>query len=385
VAALAVRLSVPYRPHVEGDERIYLALVENIDAGRGYTLQGHPLLEEPGTDRVQYGQKLFFHPPGGIALFWVGKHLVGERGFLAVQLFSWALFFWTMMGLTRRAAEEFGTVEAVLAAGLAGFAPILLHVTAHYWLDGPLLACATLAVLLYVVAVERGSIGWALAAGLTLGYAGLIKPTAVLIVPGAAVFVRAIAVNRGWKPRRDHALVALGAAGAVFSIWLAWRWTVLGTPFPGWAGRPTGNLATINPYVHFVTVIRGPWVYLRLLPETLPTLPVAFVFLLVFWKRLDLRRVSIALALWIGFIILVHVALGYLGFSKVLRYVILVSPATILLFVVQGASAWRAAKPNGEGWGLAGLAAVAFIYEIGQGIHTMAVSRDLIIPWPFGP
>ena len=382
--ALTCRLSLPYRPHHEGDERIYTALVEQLDAGRGYTLQGHPLLEEPGTDVVQYGQKLFFHPPGGIVLFWAFRHLFGASGFLAVQLASFALFFWCVVLLARRVAPRFETIEAVIAAGLAGFAPIMLHVTAHYWLDGPLLAVATLAALIYLASVESQSARLACVAGLALGYAGLIKPTAVLIVPGLLVLAFVLASNRGTRVRRDHAAIFLGTAALVFSTWLAWRFRVMGTPFPGWAGRPTGNLATINPYVHFVTVVRGPWVYLRLLPETLPTLPVSIALLLATWSRRPLRKVSLALLSWIAVIVLVHVALGYLGFSKVLRYIILVSPATILLFVLQGGEAWRNRR-GPAAWAPAGLAAAAFVYEIGQGIHTIVASRDLIIPWPWGP
>jgi 4-amino-4-deoxy-L-arabinose transferase-like glycosyltransferase len=376
VVALGCRLSLPYRPHNEGDERIYRALVEQWDAGRGHTLQGHALLQEPGTDRVQYGQKLFFHPPGGIALFWAGHRLFGERGFLLVELASFALFFGAVVVLAALVIEPFGILEALLAAILAGFSPIMLHVTAHYWLDGPVLALSTLAAAFAVWGLRRESPGWMTLAGVALGAAALVKPTAFLVVPGLA----ALAVARRPLSVKQAAIV-LGCAAATFAPWLIWRWQVMGTPFPGWAGKPTQNLATLNPYVHYVTVIRKPWVYLGLLPRVHATLLPACLLGIAQWRRPALRRVSLALIVWIAFIVLVHVALGYLGFSKVLRYVILVSPAVIVLFVAQAGAAWRERERR---WVLLALAAAGLMLEIVQGVRTMAFGRDLILPWPFG-
>jgi 4-amino-4-deoxy-L-arabinose transferase-like glycosyltransferase len=277
---------------------------------------------------------LFFHPPGGIVLFWRQAHLRSLRNAPgpACQL---ALFFWCVVLLARRAAPRFETIEAVIAAGLAGFAPIMLHVTAHYWLDGPLLAVATLAALIYLASVESQSARMACAAGVALGYAGLIKPTAVLIVPGLMVLAFVLASHRGLRVRRDHAAIFLGTAALVFSTWLVWRFRVMGTPFPGWAGRPTGNLATINPCA---LRDRDPWPLGVPAPAPGNASHASRVARAHgrFWSRLPLRKTSLALVAWIAVIVLVHVALGYLGFSKVLRYIILVSPATILLFVLQG-------------------------------------------------
>jgi 4-amino-4-deoxy-L-arabinose transferase-like glycosyltransferase len=341
-------------------------------------------LDESGTDRAQYGQKLFFHPPGGIAAFWIAHRLFGERGFLVVELASFAVFFWSTVLLAASLVDPFGVPESVLTALLSGFSPIMLQVTARYWLDGPVVALATLAAALFVLAL-RGRGGHALVgAGVALGLASLVKPTAFLIVPGLAALAIAIAPDRRLRVRLVDAVVVLGTAGALYAGWMVWRWRVMGSPFPGWAGRPTEHLAAINAYVHYVTVERGPWIYARLLPEVHTTLVPACVLMLAQWRRQPLRRVSLALLAWIAAIVGVHVVLGYLGFSKVLRYVILVSPAVIVLFVAQAGALWRRRATTPVAWVLIGLALAGGVLEIVSGVHTMVIDKDLIIPWPWG-
>ena len=90
-----------FRAHNEGDEHIYKTLVEQLDNGRGYTLQGSSLLEKGLIDKTQYDQPLFFHPPGGLVLFWVFHRIFGDWGFSIVQLLSYALFFWSMLFLAK--------------------------------------------------------------------------------------------------------------------------------------------------------------------------------------------------------------------------------------------------------------------------------------------
>ena len=385
VVALLVRRGVVIRGHNEGDERIYHALVEQWDAGRGYTLQGHPLLEEPGTDVEQYGQKLFFHPPGGIALFWIAHRAFGDPGFMVVELLSFALFFWSTIALAALLVRPFGLLEATTTALLAGFSPIVVHVTARWWLDGPVVALATLTAVVAVVAARRASPLLAAGAGVALGSASLVKPTAFLIVPGVALLALFVAADAKPRPTWRDLGLALGTAAACYGAWLLWRWHVLGTPFPGYSGRPMPRLVATNPYVHYVTVERGPLIYLRLLPEVLPTLVPACFLAYVQRSRAQLRNVSAALVVWIATVVVVHIVLGSIGFSKLLRYVILVTPAAIVLFVGQASALARAGLPRRAGrWILVVLCVAAALLEVVQGIHTMVLDRDLIIPWPWG-
>ena len=59
---LYMRLVVFLEPHYEGDELIYMALVDQLDQGKGYTLLGSPLLEKGIVSKKQYSGKLFHHP-----------------------------------------------------------------------------------------------------------------------------------------------------------------------------------------------------------------------------------------------------------------------------------------------------------------------------------
>ena len=87
---------------------------------------------------------------------------------------------------------------------------------------------------------------------------------------------------------------------------MLWRWHVIGTPFPGYAGRPMPRLVATNPYVHYVTVERGPFIYFRLLPEVLPTLVPACLLTVVQRERVRLRSMSVALLVWIATVVVVQ-------------------------------------------------------------------------------
>lgn len=71
-------------PFLETDERIYLALVEQLHSGQGYTLQGHGILEELSLPVEQYDRSLFYHPPAGVACFWLSYLLFGQAGYALV-------------------------------------------------------------------------------------------------------------------------------------------------------------------------------------------------------------------------------------------------------------------------------------------------------------
>jgi len=102
--------------------------------------------------------------------------------------------------------------------------------------------------------------------------------------------------------------------------------------------------------------------------------------------------VALALLGWIAVVLAVVVGLGAIGYSKLLRYAILVTPATVLLFgIAAGELARRLADPGlaprerGRVRGLLGLAVAGLVLEVAQGVFTpLDPGVDLIRPvlWP---
>lgn len=398
---LCARTVVFVGTHAEGDELIYMSLVSQLDQGRGYTLRGAPLLEQGFIDHTQYDRPLFFHPPGGIALQWLFFALFGRHGFPLVQVFSYALFFWSMMLLAHSLRRPAPNLMMILVAALSAFSPIMAHVTTKYWLDGPLLAFTTLSVALFAWAAAQHRAGWVLVSGLLMGYASLIKVTAFLIVPAAllmAWFLLAASPKPAGKWRRKqlpapsmkllrYALLYLAPAAIVQLPWELWQWIVYGSPFPGWAGRPSASLIATNSYVHYLTVVRPPWVYLTLSVRVLWTLIPAGLLYVALWRQRSTRRLGTALIAWILTVLLFHVVIGGAGYSKVLRYIILVTPASIILFSLLLHEAIQTiAHRIDRSYRVALISLVAvslfgFFMEIAAGLRAAAsYTDDLIVP-----
>jgi len=391
-------------PYLEIDERIYIALVEQLDAGRGYTLQGHPIMDEPWIDRAQYDHPLFYHPPGGIALFWLAHGLAGDEGFALVQVASFAVFFGSLMLLgwavltegpaaaaAGRATElGAGGLSAALGslAVLAACTPIMAHVAGRLWLDGPLLAFSTAGAAVFLLSTRARSTALACVAGVLLGYASLIKVTALLVLPGVAALAWAIAPRPEYRELLRRGMLMLAIAAAVQLPWELWQWAVVGSPFPGWAGRPSESLVQSNPYVHYVTVVRSPWTYTVLLPRVIWTLVPALVLLAALRRNTGIARRGAALLLWIVVVVGAHVALGATGYAKLLRLVILVTPATAVLFALTVGGAAGQLSRGQPGRRLAWIALLLLALtglggEVAQGLKTSLLDNrgsDLIVP-----
>ena len=391
-------------PRLEIDERIYIALVEQLDARRGYTLQGHPIIEEPWIDREQYDHPLFYHPPGGVALFWLAHRVAGERGFALVQVASFAVFFcsvvllgWTVLTEVREASpgeRATGLAGGSLGAGMCALAvvaagtPIMAHVAGRLWLDGPLLAFSTAGAAAFLVGTRRRSTALVAVAGVLVGYASLIKLTALVVVPGIAALAWAITPPSQYRELLRRGALLLAIAAVIQLPWELWQWAVVGSPFPGWAGKPSASLVAGNPYVYYVTVVRSPWTYTVLLPRVIWTLVPSLVSLAALRHERELAKRGGALLLWITVVVGAHVALGAIGYAKLLRLVILVTPATVVLFAltVSGVVGRLHERPSGRRLvsvsllllALAGLGA-----EVAQGLKTSLYDNrvsDLIVP-----
>lgn len=339
---LALRAGVPELPHDEGDELVYAALVDQLDTGRGYTLQQHTILEQGWLPRSQYDRPLFFHPPAGIALFWVFQRAFGAAGADLAQAACFALFYWSLLALARMCVDGWTLPAALAASAAAGFDPIVTHVQLHHWLDGPQLAFASTGASLFVHSVRRDSRPLAVAAAAALTIACLVKLNAMLMLPLLPPLALAVAGRESRAATLRSSLVLLVLVPLAVSPWLWVQWREYGELFPSWAGRPASNLVRANPFVNFVTEVRGPWSYLHLLPQCVWTLVPSLLMLGALRGSPRARRIGAVLALWMAGVVLVHVALGAIGYSKLLRYVILIVPAAGLLFAVSVAATAQA-------------------------------------------
>ena len=342
-AGIALRIEVFEVPHLEGDERLYAALVDQLRSGQGYTLHGHPILSEPWVIREQYDTPLFYHPPAGIVWFAPFVALFGNRGLDVAQLAAFAVFLAGTMLLAREVVQEWTPGTAGAVALVSAATPIVVHVSIHRWLDGPQVAAAAVAAWLLVRAAKIGTPSAAILAGLGWGATCLVKLNAVLALPGAAALAW-VAAEDGEPRRKLRALlVTAGVAGAAVLPWLIAEHTTFGTIFPVWAGKPAARLVAENPFVRHVTLVRTPWAYFRLLPQTEFTLVPSLAILAIARPAGRAGRVAAALVLWAGLIVGANVALGAIGYSKLLRYVVLIEPATVLLpmLALRSARSWR--------------------------------------------
>ncbi|RLS55030.1 MAG: hypothetical protein DWH91_10405 [Planctomycetota bacterium] len=374
--ALVIRLSVFRDEPRENDEKIYRALVEQLAAGQGYTLRGHPILNEPWLIREQYDQPMFFHPPGGLAVFWGFYLLFGTAGFGLAQWALFGVFYWATLRLIRQTAGRLDHTLFTIACMTVALSPIMAHVSTHLWLDGPQTAWATLAATICVDACRRRSLSGGWLAGLIFTMACWTKLHAVLALPGIYLVSWACRRRIVWGP----VLVMTMTIGVLCVPWLVWQWRVLGSPFPTWAGRPHPELIANNAYVRYLTDERKWWIYFPLLTCVMSTLPSALYML---WRQPPqgrLGKIAWALGIWIGVVVAVIAGLGAIGYSKLLRYIILVSPATACLWVLAAQDRRQAGRAIpliawlglGLEW-LHGFVAVILFYR-----------SDLIVPliWP---
>ena len=394
---LLCRLVVFQGSHREGDELVYRSLVVQLESGHGYTLRGTPLLADGSWPLDQYGNALFFHPPAGVGLLWLLHSMLGPMGYPIAQLLSYALFFWSMLALVRAvsAPEPLAGPRLHAAAALAAFTPIMTHVMSRFWIDGPMLAAATLAGALFIRSASAGDARGAAVAGLAMGAASWVKTAALVSVPGLLLVAWAMAEPAARSRAVWLGLIFAGIAVAVQLPWELWQWSVVGHPFPAWAGKPSPELVATNAYVHDLTVVRKPWVYLTLLPRSVWTLAPSLLCLATPGFDPRTRRVALALVGWIAVILAVVMGLGAIGYSKLVRYAVLVTPATVALFVVAAGEVWRllgssARAPRARSLvrALVLLAAFGLALEVAQGIATPVFmsDRDLIVPllWPAG-
>lgn len=342
-----------HRPY-EGDERIFQALVENLDAGRGYTLRGHPILEKPWLARDLYDRPVFHHPPGGIFLFRLAVRFLGEAGWAAVELLGYLLFFAGVLGLAVETGA--GPGQICLVALLAALTPVVAFAGSWFWLDVPMAGIATVSAALFLHGVRSGRLAATIAAGLLLGAATWVRSLAFLAAPGAVALAASLRPSEARRAVLRPALWFLGLAVVIHLPWTAWHaWkSGLGAPLP------TPSILERSRYVRIIAG-RSAWSYAWMLPQAFYTLlPSALVWAALPQDR-GLRRRGGALLAWVAVVVGVHMALGLFGFPKVMRYVILAAPACLLLAAEASVAGWRSGRRELKAAIAVGLAAEGFV------------------------
>jgi peptidoglycan/LPS O-acetylase OafA/YrhL len=129
-----------------------------------------------------------------------------------------------------------------------------------------------------------------------------------------------------------------------------------------------------------VTIERSPWAYLRLLPTTVWTLVPSLAVAALLPPRRRERAFVAAVVAWIAVVTAVAIGLGALGYSKLLRYVVLAAPATVLL------AGWATARIEEEllaassrragAVALALFLAVGCALEVAHGFQTTRIYPD---------
>jgi 4-amino-4-deoxy-L-arabinose transferase-like glycosyltransferase len=251
-----------------------------------------------------------------------------------------------------------------------------------------MLGLVTAAAAVLVSAVRRERTAWCLAAGALLGAASWVKVNAFFALPGIVLVAWATAPRRDWRRLGVPLALFVAAAAVVQMPWEIWQWSVLGTPFPSLPGRSSAGLVAGNRFVYYLTVVRSPWIYPQLIPRVLWTLVPALLLWAVWWHDRSVRLTGAALVAWMVAVTVPTMVLGALGYAKLVRYAILITPAVSLLWVVVVARAWedvRAGRPLPLRPALVnlllGLALLGCALELVQGVKTGVIDRyALIVP-----
>lgn len=381
IIAILARGVVFERSHDEGDEVLYRALMEQMHHGRGYTLHGNAVLASSRFSRDIYDKPVFpQHPPGGVLLFLASDLATPGYGASTAQVLSFALFFAGMLLMWRAVAVERDWLGECIVAVACIVPPIAAHVTTRQWFDGPLLGFATLASGLYLLGIRRRRWIWVTVGAVLFYWSAWTKLTALGILPWLVLLSAVIDEDDGHRFARRGALLLVAASLAAFIPWELWL--ISHGMAMGAASRPSIDLLAHNRYVRFVTLERSPLVYFTATPFVIWTIIPSF--LMTWQQRAKDRPTRIHLALWIWILgtLLTYSVLGAAGYSKLLRYAILVTPATILLFasLTRGLLARLPTMSAANRFLWLGLASGGLGMEMVQGVYLTVQTRlDMIV------
>jgi 4-amino-4-deoxy-L-arabinose transferase-like glycosyltransferase len=208
------------------------------------------------------------HPPAAWWLSWSAAHLFGSEAPVVVRLPFIALFALSTWLMYRLGSAIADARAGLWAAVLLNLSPVF-GVTTGTWVlpDGPL-DCALLgAALCLVRALERGTLGWWLGAGVCAGLALLSKYSAVLTMVGAVIYLLSSPAHRRWLTTPKPWLAALVAL-LLFAPVLVWNASHDWVSFAFQSGRAGGmHLRPLAPLVTLAgeALFVLPWIWLPMM------------------------------------------------------------------------------------------------------------------------
>lgn len=305
------------------------------------------------TRGVESGTEVPQYPLGLPYLMAAFASALGPLGEFAVTPAMFGLLVWLAFLLAR---DLGGDAAGLAAAAFVASDPVAILNGVWSLSDAPAAACWIGAWYLSL----RGTVGAALAAGLTASMAVMIRPGLVplMLVPAATSLWMGARVTRPSTWRLGRAL-AFGAAGAVGGLMVAWSHTVLyGSPWR--SGYPTESLFSVEHV--WSNLVGYPPLYLAahggipLLAAWLP--PVLF-------RGMEARQRALVVS-GLGIIAInVAVFLPYSPYHE-WTYLRFFLPATTVVFVFAGGGLgrvwgmWAGGRPlHALRWGLPVVALLA--------------------------
>lgn len=298
-----------------------------------------------------------------------------------VQLLFSAILLVSVYGL---GVQLFGVEVGLWAAGLCQILPGLYQYKLDFLLDYPLTALVTLSFWCLTVwrdartaktpqpqakrsvRAPRGWF-WAVAFGVSLGLALMVKQTALLFLLTPVLWVGAVEIRRRHWGRIFQLVGGFCLSVLVFGPWYRTNWLIVLTA----SKRATVDsaIAKGDPALNSVAAWSYYW---RVLPEHIswPLLLVPIVGLLLYWRRLSRFR-SLG---WLAGFYLGGYLLSCLNINKDERYVLPYLPA-VALFLAYGLTVWgRRIR-----WGTVGVALMLMFLNIfpGGGVWGNGIAQAL--------
>lgn len=386
---LAIRFLIFAYAFEDNDEVIYHSLVDNIVRGKGYSLHGHPLLEQVWMSKAMYDSPVFFHPPVGIYFFWLVQGLVGLdiAGIKAAQLVCYVIFFLSGLGVLRLVFPKPSPALLVAFPVLLAFTPIYAHTNLKVWIDNPRLAFLMVHFFCCLLLVRNKGSGVFALAALTSFLSPFTKVDGLLALPFLYGAAWSLETSREW---RKKLALFFGALLVLNGIGVAW-WLLYSEALKYGPGRPSEELMAVNEFVRFATKVMDTRKflvdYLKLLTTLVPSLIVIAACALQGgrnnWKGLLAKLGPRAFLFgWVLSHFLVYWYLAEHGYSKLIRYLLMTTPATLLLFAFAVEDLRAQTRRTWLTAGLAVLLFLAFQSEVLHGVRTLVFGTNDPMVYP---